>query len=148
MLISKYFKTKPSATVNNNFPPHLIQFPCKGGLLYFSLQSTHLNCCVLNFLKLPLISLIKCFSITNLATSDSSTARTFLAISNCPLTFSSIDGIDLYALHTTPLFMSEVSCVNPNHSYCFSVSKKSLTLAILTSLGILYCKAASYNSNG
>src|SRR3989344_5855607 len=102
----KYLDINPSDTVNNILPSHFKHIPDKGGLLYFSLQLTHLNCCVLNFLMFPLISLIKCLSITNLATSAPSTALIISASLICPKTLSCIVGIDLYAEHLIPALKS------------------------------------------
>src|SRR3989344_8481403 len=71
---SKYLMIEPSEIVNIMFPLHFRHLPDNGGLLYFSLQLTHLNCCMENFLKFPLISLKKCFSMTSFATCGASTA--------------------------------------------------------------------------
>src|SRR3989344_5457911 len=67
-------KPKAGEIVKISFPPHLLRFPLRGGLLYLSLHVEHLKPCIENFLRLPLISLIKCLSIINLATSLTSTA--------------------------------------------------------------------------
>src|SRR3989338_7179992 len=99
MLGSRYLTTEPCETVKRRFPEHLVHLPARGVLLYFVLHLTHLNCCVENFLKFPLTSLIKCFSITNLATSDSSTALILSARIICPFNLSSMLGRVLYAEH-------------------------------------------------
>src|SRR3989338_5980358 len=115
---SRYLMIEPSVIVNIILPLHLGQCLASGGLLNFSLQATHLNCCIENFLRFPLISLMKCFSITNLATSDVSTALILSARSIWPFSFSSIEGNVLYAEHLMPDAMSEVGCVKPIFSYC------------------------------
>src|SRR3989338_4063133 len=97
----------PSLIVKINLPPHFVHFPVKGGLLYFPLHCTHLKTCIENFLKLPLVSLIKCLSIVNLATSVTSTALNFLHNSICLSTFSFIVGNILYAELITPALISE-----------------------------------------
>src|SRR3989338_3907282 len=92
--LTLYFLAKSNAgcIYFNILPPHFVHFPVNGGLLNFSLQFTHLNPCCENFLKLPLISLMKCLSITNLLTSDSSTALIFLHKSIIPFNLSCIVG--------------------------------------------------------
>src|SRR3989344_2155438 len=102
MLGSRYFTTDPSDIVKIRFPPHFTHFPISGGLLNLSLHLTHLNCCIENFLRLPLMSLMKCFSMTSLATSEVFTARIRSASSIWPRNFSSIEGRILYAEHVTP----------------------------------------------
>src|SRR3989344_7776775 len=101
----------PSEIVKISLPPHFVHLPTKGGLLNFSLQLTHLKTCIENFLKLPLISLMKCLSITNLATSSTSTALIFLHNAIMFLTFSSIVGNLLYEEFKTPWLKLSVSCV-------------------------------------
>src|SRR3989338_421765 len=108
---SRYFIMPPSEIVNISFPLHFVHAPCNGGLLCFSLHLTHLNCCMLNCLKFPLMSLIRCLSIISLATSSLSVALIFSTNSICFWTFSCIVANFLYAEQVTPAFMSEVSCV-------------------------------------
>src|SRR3989344_1460317 len=96
-----YFNILPSEIVNISLPPHLVHFPCNGGLLYFELQVVHLNPCCENFLKFPLVSLIKCLSITSLATSLTSIALNLEQSSIIFSTFSPIVGNDLYEEFTT-----------------------------------------------
>ena len=85
----------PSAIVNIIRPLHSKHVPCNGGLLYFSLHPTQRNCCDENFLKLPLMSRMKCRSMISRATSRSSTARIFSATSICFSTFSFMVGMNL-----------------------------------------------------
>src|SRR3989344_6058490 len=58
---SRYFTTEPSEIVKINLPLHLEQIAVSGGRRYFSLHLTQRNCCIENFLRLPLMSLRKCF---------------------------------------------------------------------------------------
>lgn len=139
----RYLMTLPSAMVKRMRPLHFTHLPRSGGLRYFSLHVTHLNSCMLNFRRLPLVSLRKCFSITNVATSLVSTARTRSAMAICPTSFSCMDGSVLYALHLTVLLMSSMSCVNPMPSYCWALPRWSLSRGSLTSQGMWYCSAAS-----
>src|SRR3989344_9254923 len=138
-----YLTMLPSATVNNSLPLHFRHLPANGGLLYFSLQSTHLNCCCENCLKFPFMSRMKCLSISSLATSFSSTHLSLSASFIWPFTLSIIVGIDLYALHLTPAFKSSVSCVKPSPSYSLKVPRLSPNCSILISFGDLYSNAAS-----
>src|SRR3989338_3176588 len=140
---SRYLMIEPSVIVNIILPLHLGQCLASGGLLNFSLQFTHLNCCIENFLKFPLISLMKCFSMTNLATFGASTALIMSASSIWPFSFSSIEGSILYAEHLTPELRFSTECVKPKPSYCLSVSRWFPSWSILTSHGILYCMQAS-----
>ncbi len=148
MLSSRYFMMLPWLIVNIIFPEHCVHFPFRGGRLYFSLQLTHLNSCVENFLRFPLVSLMKCFSITRRATSGASTALIFSAMSICASTLSDMLGNSLYAEHSTPAFMFSVLCVYLKFSYWFSVPMTSDTFFIWTSKGILIFCAASYSSKG
>src|SRR3989338_1998256 len=112
----RYLTTEPSEIVKINLPPQARHFEASGGRRYFSLHAAQRNCCMENLRKLPLMSLRKCFWMTNLATSSILTARTFLAISICPINFSSIEGNVLYAEHWTPLLKLSTWCVKPKPS--------------------------------
>src|SRR3989338_6405034 len=96
---------EPSETVNISLLPQLRHFPTRGGLLYLSVHLLHLNSCIENLLRFPLISLNKCFSITSLATSAASTALILSASSIWPFNLSSIEGIVLYDEHLTPMLI-------------------------------------------
>src|SRR3989344_5922096 len=87
-----YLSMLPSEIVNINLPPHLVHLPFNGGRRYLLLQLTQRNPCIQNFLKLPLVSLMKCLSMINLATSCVSTALSFLHKSIMPSTFSPMLG--------------------------------------------------------
>src|SRR3990172_6365677 len=112
--------------VNIILPLHFVHLPTNGGRRNFSLQFTQRNSCIENFLRLPFVSFKKCFSMTNLATSDVSTLRNFSAKSIWPLNFSSIEGKVLYALHLTVRLRLVISCVKPIFSYCSGLPKKAL----------------------
>lgn len=138
----------PSLIVKMMFPLHWLHFPNNGGRLNFVLQLTHLNSCCENFLRFPFMSLMKCFSITSCATSASSTALIFCAMSICDSSFSCIEGNVLYELHRTPALKFVVSCVNPMPSYCVGFDISCFIVFIFISQGILYSSAASYISRG
>src|SRR3989344_5356734 len=87
-----YLSMLPSEIVNINLPPHLVHLPFNGGRRYLLLQLTQRNPCIENFLKLPLVSLMKCLSIINLATSLASTALILLQSIICSFTLSFIVG--------------------------------------------------------
>ena len=76
--ISRYFFTLASWTVSVSALPHLVHFPARGILRYFSPHLVHLTVWVENDLRFPIMSGRKCLFSTLRATSCSSTARIFL----------------------------------------------------------------------